>query len=221
MKKLLTRALVFVIGATCASAQTQKEINKENKARDKYAEQQLNERASKAARKEAKKYAKDGWIVAPGHLPLDKQLERSWLKYYDEDENGPINLRGEAISVGEYYDAAKMQAIELAKMQIAGQLETIVVSKIKTTVGNQQLSEGDAASLVETVQASQNMIVKKLGLITPVVECYRDAKKKKEVRVVLIFNRKNALDAAKECVREELKKTGNEMHKDIDNLNIF
>ena len=30
MKKFLTLALVFVIGATCASAQTQKEINKEN-----------------------------------------------------------------------------------------------------------------------------------------------------------------------------------------------
>lgn len=218
MKKLLTLALVFVIGATCASAQTQKEINKENRARDRYTEQKVNEKASKAARKEAKKLTKEGWIVSPGSLPLEKQLDRAFNMQYDEDQDGPIYITGFGQSTGEHYDAAKMQAIELAKLQIAGMIETNIASIIESTIANQQIAEGDAASLVETVQASKNIISQKLGRVVPVVECYRDVKKKKEVLVRLTYNRKQAMNTAKECIREELKKKGDKLHEELDNV---
>lgn len=218
MKKLLTLALVFVIGATCASAQTQKEINKENRAKDRYTEQKLNEKASKAARQEAKKLTKEGWIVSPGSLPLEKQLDRAYNMQYDEDQDGPIYITGFGQSIGEHYDAAKMQAIELAKLQIAGMVESNIASIVQSSIDNQQLPEGDAASIVETLQAGKNIISQKLGRVVPVVECYRDVKKKKEVLVRLVYNRKQVLNTAKESIREELRKKSDKLHEQLDQI---
>ena len=44
---------------------------------------------------------------------------------YEYDENGYQKfLMGEAISTGENYDGAKMQAMELAKQNLAAQVQT-------------------------------------------------------------------------------------------------
>ncbi len=40
------------------------------------------------ARKEAKKKTKEGYFVAPGALPMDKQLEKAFVKQNMEDDQG-------------------------------------------------------------------------------------------------------------------------------------
>ena len=112
-----------------------------------------------------------------------------------------------------------MQALELAKLQLAGKIETDVTSLIETTAANSQISADDAVSLVETVQASKNLISKKIGRILTVVEAYRDLPgKKKEVRLMVFYNSKMAMAAAKQTLKEQLEEKGNRLHEQLDKV---
>lgn len=139
---------------------------------------------------------------------------------YEYDENlYPKYIMGEAQSIGENYDAAKVQALELAKINLAGQVQTEVTAMVESTVANKQLQAEEAASLTETVMASKNLISQSLGRVLPVVECYRILpNKNKEVRVQVAYNSKAALEAAKNVVREELAKKGNRLHEQLDKV---
>lgn len=212
--------VVLTLSFAAVQAQDYKSAIAERKAMSKYAKSELNEKASKAARKEAKKYAKDGWTVAPGHLPLEKQLDRSYQMQYEFDDMGyPKYLMSEAMSIGENYDAAKMQAMELAKLSLAGQLQSEIVALVDNTVSNKQLSQEQAASVTESVMAGKNMIAQNIGRIITLVECYRDTKtRNKEVRVMIAYNTGMAMQAAKNVVKEELEKKGDALHEKIDEL---
>ena len=126
MKKLFVLAMTMVMAFVgAASAQTQKEIRKERRQVEKMTTKELNSKATKAARKEAKRLKKQGWLVTPGALPMDKQLDRVYLMQYEYDENlYPKYIMAEAMSIGENYDGAKTQALELAKQNLAGQVQT-------------------------------------------------------------------------------------------------
>ena len=220
MKKLFSILLMVLFTCSMAVAQVSKDQIKERKQMDRYTESRLKDKASKTARKQAKKYAKEGWTVAPGHLPLERQLDRAYMMQYEVGEDGyPLYIYAEAISVGQVYDAAKMQALELAKLQLAGKIETDVTSLIETTAANSQISADDAVSLVETVQASKNLISKKIGRILTVVEAYRDLPgKKKEVRLMVFYNSKMAMAAAKQTLKEQLEEKGNRLHEQLDKV---
>lgn len=114
MKKIIAIIGAFMLMAAPLT------MNADNQ---KAAKKELDSKSSKTARKEAKKLEKEGWKAAPGALPLEKQLDRSYLKQQEEDELGyPKFLMSEAMSIGENYDAAKAQAYELAKQNLAGQI---------------------------------------------------------------------------------------------------
>ncbi|MBP5540722.1 MAG: hypothetical protein J6X88_03640 [Bacteroidales bacterium] len=203
-----------------AHAQSAKEIRKERQEMSKMTKSELNSKASKAARKEAKKLTKDGWQVTPGSLPLDKQLDRSYNLQYEFDENLlPKYIMGEAMSIGETYDAAKMQAMELAKQNLAGQIATEVTALVENTVSNQQLTAEQAASIVQTVTASKNLISQSIGRVVPVVEVYRvKGNKNKEVLVRIAYSTDMAMQAAKKVILEELEKKGEDLHDQLDNI---
>lgn len=201
-------------------AQSSKEQMKERKGHMKSLRAELNQKSSKDARKDAKKYRKEGWITSPGALPIEKQLDRSYLMESDIDENGyPKFITGEAQSIGENYDAAKMQALELAKQNLAGQIQTEITALVENTVANKQLSQEQAASVTQSVMSSKNLISQSIGRIIPVVELYRTLpNKNKEVRVRIAYNSEMAKEAAKRIVREDLEKRGDDLHKKLDEL---
>lgn len=218
VKFLLFVALAsFALGS---SAQSAKDIRKERQEIHKLSKAELNERATKAARKEAKKLVKDGWQVAPGALPLDKQLDKSYLMQQEYDENFfPKYLMGEAMSIGENYDAAKMQALELAKQNLAGQIQTEVTALIENTVANKQLKPEDAASVVQSISAGKSLITQSIGRVLTVVEVYRTvSNNNKEVLVRIAYNAEMAKAAAKEAIRVDLEKRGEELHDKLDEL---
>ena len=202
------------------TAQSAKEIAKERKAFIKVSKSELNDKASKAARKEAKRLKKEGWATAPGALPLDKQLDRSYLMQYQFDENMyPKYIMGEGMSIGGNYDAAKMQALELAKQNLAGQIQTEITALIENTVANKQLSAEEAASITQSVMASKNLISQSIGRTIPVVEAYRTlSNKNKEVLVRIAYNSEMAKEAAKDIVRKDLEQRGDKLHGDLDRL---
>ena len=224
MKKLFVYAMAVALAMQCAGVaqeKTQKEMKKERKEVAKMSRDDLNNKVSKATRKEAKRLKKEGWVVSPGALPLEKQLERSYLMQYEYDENNmPKYLMAEAMSIGETYDAAKLQALELAKQNLAGQIQTEVTMLIENEVSNSQLAREEAASIVESVSASKNLISQSLGRVLPVVEVYRikNGTKNKEVLVRLAYNVDQAKMAAKKAVKEDLQKKGNKLHEQLDKV---
>lgn len=176
--------------------------------------------ATKDARKEAKRFRKDGWQTVPGALPMEKQLEKSYIMQQEYDDNlFPKYLMGEAMSIGENYDAAKMQALELAKQNLAGQIQTEVTALIENTVANKQLQPEDAASIVQSISAGKNLISQSIGRVLPVMELYRTvSNKNKEVLVRIAYNSDMAKAAAKKAIQEELEKKGEELHGKLDEL---
>lgn len=221
MKRLFTLVMAVVITISGAvSAQTQKEIRKERHQVEKMTTKELNSKATKSARKEAKRLKKQGWVVAPGALPMDKQLDRAYLMQYEYDENlYPKYIMAEAMSIGENYDGAKSQALELAKQNLAGQIQTEVTAIVENTVANKQLSAEEAATITETVLASKNLISQSLGRVIPVMECYRTKdNKNKEVLVRLAYNSEMAMEVAKNVVRKELEKKGEKLHEQLDKV---
>ncbi|MCQ2118670.1 MAG: hypothetical protein MJY84_01970 [Bacteroidales bacterium] len=220
MKKIISIIMVALMTCTLATAQNTKETIKERKQIAKLAQSELNKKVSKTARNEAKALKKEGWIVAPGQLPLERQLDKAYSMYYEYEEAGlPKYIIGEAISIGKTYDAAKMQALTLAKENLAGMIQTEVTALVESTVANEQLSQEEAESIVRSVQASENLIVQRLGRVFPVMECYRTlANKTVQVNVRIAYNSKMALDSAKNIVKEELEEQGMKLHDELDQL---
>lgn len=220
MRKLFVCAFAFLCLTANVSAQTAKDIRKERQEIRKASKSELNEKATKTARKDAKKLKKEGWITVPGALPLEKQLDKSYMMQMEYDEDMyPKYLMGEAMSIGENYDAAKMQALELAKQNLAGQIQTEVTALIENSVANEQLANEDAASVTQSIMGAKNLISQSIGRTIIVMECYRvKTNKNKEVLVRIAYNGAMAKAAAKRAIQDELKSKSEDLQKKLDQL---
>ena len=104
---LMLLALTFAT-VTVNAQQNSKDLKKE-----------IKKKPVKEAKKEAKKFAKDGYKVAPGALPMGKQIEAAWMRQYEMDEDGyPLYIVASGNSVANTTSAAKLQATELAKLEL-------------------------------------------------------------------------------------------------------
>lgn len=220
MRKLFVCAFAFLCLTANVSAQTAKDIRKERQEIRKASKSELNEKATKTARKDAKKLKKEGWITVPGALPLEKQLDKSYMMQMEYDEDMyPKYLMGEAMSIGENYDAAKMQALELAKQNLAGQIQTEVTALIENSVANKQLANEDATSVTQSIMGAKNLISQSIGRTIIVMECYRvKTNKNKEVLVRIAYNGAMAKAAAKRAIQDELKSKSEDLQKKLDQL---
>ena len=70
--------LLWAICVTPSFAQISKEQVKERKLMKNSSRSELMQKATKVARKEAKKMSKEGWLIAPGALPIEKQLDKAY-----------------------------------------------------------------------------------------------------------------------------------------------
>ncbi len=221
MKKTLILGLLLAFCCGTTFAQSDEQLRKERLEMMKASASELSAKSSKEAKKEAKKLTKEGWKPRPGALPLEKQLDRSYkMQYqYDEETGYPKYIFGTASSRGESYDAARSTAEALAKENLAGQIQTEVSSLISASVANKQLSEGDAASVVETVSASKSLISQNIGRIITVMEVSRVLKNKnEEVLVRIAYNGEQAKEMAKKIIRAELEDKGDQLHGKIDEV---
>lgn len=220
MKKISFVLCIFALFSIASSAQSTKGQIKERQELAKASKKELNEKATKVARKEAKRLAKAGWCVTPGALSIEKQLDKSYLMQYQYDTDGfPRYIMAEAMSVGGNYDAAKMQALELAKQNLAGQIQTEVTSLIENTVANEQMEQGDATSITRSVMASKNLISQSIGRVVPVVETYRVVNgNNREVLVRIAYGIDAAKIVAKKAIKEDLERKGDNLHNKLDQL---
>jgi hypothetical protein len=188
------------------------------------AEKELNSRAIRSARKEAKQLTKKGYDVAPGALPLDRQLENSWIRSIEVDsETGyPKYIIANGIAVGETITAAKLQANEVAKFELAGTIATNVAALIEGNIANAQLNDKEAASVTEIKSAIKNLVVQEIGRVIPLLEVYRKVgKNNSEVSIRIAYNSEMAVEAAKKVMRKELKDKTNILQEKLDKLLDF
>jgi len=208
---ILALAMIFLFSSTLAAQQTEKDLKKD-----------ISTKAVKEARKEAKKYKKEGYYVAPGALPLEKQLESAWMKEYEKDEKGNQKYIVETgNSVAETQTAAKLQAVETAKLLIAGQITTEVAALIENSIANQQLNTEEAASVTKTVAASKNLIAQELGRVIPLVELYKKLDKNVQVDIRLAYDAETAYDIAKKTIRKSLEEETKIAHEKLEKLMDF
>ena len=210
-----TLLLVLVMIAPVSETMAKKNPNKQ-------ATKEMKRKAYKQARKEAKRFRKKGWYVAPGALPMDKQIEKSWELQYKLEENGyPLYIVATGNSVAETQSAAKLQATELAKLELAGLVQTNVAALIENSIANNQLNNEEAASVTKTVAASKNIIAQEIGRVIFLFEIMRKIDKNVEVSVRVGYNNDLAQEVAKKAIRKKLEEETDILHEKLEKLMDF
>lgn len=174
---------------------------------------ELKIKASKTAKKQAKVYQKQGWEIAPGAIPMERQLDRSYLMEFDTDLDMQSKYAfGETISTGQFYDAAKLQASELAKSDLVGKISSEITRLVETQIKTKQLPEEQAQSVAAATEKSKSLVIQRLGAITPVLEFHRKLKNGNvEVMIRYAYNRERAVNQAVKEIDEGLKAQGIEV----------
>lgn len=215
----LVAAMFFSANDVVAQVATKKE-QKQFQKHDKFLDKQIKEKAIKDARKEAKKLTKQGYKTPVGKLPLDKQLEKSWEVQYELDKNGyPYYFIATAKAVGGNYSAAQMQATNLAKLDLAGQIQSRVSQIIEAKVASNEIDKQEAASINNVVSASKTVISNTLGRVLPLVEIYKDMENKNtEVMVTLGYNSDLAMAEAIKAVQKTLDGDADKLMQELNKL---
>lgn len=211
--RLITTLLLM---AMAVSMSAQSESVKQQKLRRTRAE--LKDEASRLAQKEAKRLIKEDWQVSPGALPLERQLDRSYMYQEDfDDEMNPRYFIGEGRSVAENFSAAHIQAQELARLDIAGKMiGSEATALVDNLVANKMLAADQAASVTTTMMENKTVYSQKLGRLQVVFEVNRTLKNNnKEVMVRLVTKADGIREMAKEAVRAELERQGVKMSEEL------
>lgn len=189
----------------------------------KESEKDLKKKSMKMARKEAKKKTKEGYFVNPGALPMDKQLEKAFIKQNMEDDKGyPKYIVSSGNSVAGTQTAAKIQAMETAKLTLAGTITTNVAAIIENNIANEQLTREDAATVTKTVVAAKNIIAQELGRIIPLTEMYKNIGSDNiQCDVMIAYDSKTAMDMAKKVIRKQLSEEADALQDKLDKILKF
>lgn len=223
MKKIILYALLALgLGALVAQAQsnTDQDYIKKRKALEKQLRRELNDRAGKIARREGNRLIDEGWQSAAGDLPLKKKLDNYYMKLQEEDNEGnPLWFTSFAQATANTQAAAKISAMELAKLDLAGQLGSNITGLVENSVANNQLTEEEATSIQKVIVASNNVISASLGRVLTFVEIYKpvgDGSIKCAVHIGT--NAKLAEQAAKKAIRKKLEEETNVVREKLDKI---
>jgi hypothetical protein len=177
---------------------------------------------SKKANKEAKAKMKEGYYVAPGSLPMEMQLNNAYKKQLEKnDKDEPKYITASGNSVGETQSAAKLQAMDIAKFDLAGSISTNVAGLIEGSRANQQLTPSEAASVQKTVAASKSIIAQELGRVVTLSEMYKNLGKTIQVDIIISYNSDTAYDIAKKVLRKSLEEETKIAHEKLEGLMNF
>lgn len=230
MKRLfivLSVLAAILAGGAQVNAQSRKEKMAEMKERIKYQRELrkeklkgATEKASKMSRNAAKDYEKQGWKAAPGKMPIAKQLDNSFIYENELDDYGSnLYIAGTAKSVSTNYDAAKMQAMQLARIDIANNMEADIYGIVENNIGVATKGPGRNVGTVETVSTIKNEIASKMGRVITAVELYREPNSyETEVMLIIYYNAQDARNIANEAIEAELKAKADKLSKKVDEM---
>ena len=169
--------------------------------------------------KEAKRLTDQGFYNVPGDLPVMKQLEESFRLRQEKDAEGrPRYYLSTQEAKAETFAAAKEQAQQLCLANIASQIGSNILGRIKSNLANSE-SAKDAASVTEVIAAYQNTVMSKLGRTEPIVILKgQDARGFTKIFMTVKYDMKSAEEMVKRDLRKELKQKTNELQSEIDKM---
>ena len=137
--------------------------------------QELSKANQKLLKKQVKEFKSEGWKVNPGQKPMEIQLEEALKAQTEVDAMGyEVWVVGEGRSTGTIYDAARTQAITVAKGEIAQKLRTDMTSTIEQDLANEQYGADQAESIAKTIVAQQGRSIdQQLNRPKTLTECFR------------------------------------------------
>lgn len=220
MKRIFVFALAALVSASTLFAQDSDDAEKARKKKEKETRKELNARAGKVARKAGNELLKEGWKEAPGQLPIKKQLDNSYMKIEEKDEEGyPIWYVANARATANTQAAAKLSAMELAKLDLAGQLGSNITGLVEASVSNNQLSEEEAASIQKVIAASNNVISANLGRVLVFTEFYKKVGDGNIACAVTIgTNAKLAEQQVKKAIKKKLEEETQVVREKLDKI---
>ena len=109
---------------------------------------------------------------------------------------------GEAFAIDSVYDAAHSQAMNLAKLNIANQIEEEIIEQLETIIDHPE----NSTSLFESVVNCTNSVAKKVGRIITPVDVYRELPNGYvEVYIKAFTQHNQAINIFLETIQEELQ----------------
>jgi hypothetical protein len=137
--------------------------------------QQLSKANQKLLKKQLKEFKAEGWKVNPGQLPLETQLTKAFTSQSEVDAMGyEVWIVGEGRSTGSVYDAARTQALTVAKGEIATKMRTDMTSTIEQELANEQFGADEAESIAKTIVSQQGRSIdQQLNRPKTLMECWR------------------------------------------------
>ena len=159
MKAIKFFAALFMMFAVSASVNAQ-ELSKANQ---------------KLLKKQLKEFKAEGWKVNPGQLPLETQLTKAFTSQSEVDAMGyEVWIVGEGRSTGSVYDAARTQALTVAKGEIDTKMRTDMTSTIEQDLANEQFGADEAESIAKTIVSQQGRSIdQQLNRPKTLMECWR------------------------------------------------
>lgn len=151
-------------------------------------------------RQEINRLQTAGYRTLAGKLPLEEQLAESWRYQREKDQAGEARYFVVSVkSTGDDFESARLQAESLAKVQLAGLMET----RIAQLVTN-RMESSDGNTLMKTVASSKNLVTTRLSNVYPLLEIYKECQSGKiEVQLVMGCDRRWASEIAWSVISAE------------------
>ena len=164
----------------------------------------------KAFKREVKQLKKEKWHVVPGDPYMELQLEEAYLYELAKDNNmDRLYYVGVGQSTGKFFDIAHLNAKEVARLVLAGQVGSVASGKVDVMMSNKQLSQQEAESIKEVVLKNTTKYASILGKVDDVFVVTRELRNGNiEVMVRLVASAKSINDLGQKVLIEELKKRG-------------
>lgn len=209
--KMMLAVMMLSIGGSAMAQQALIDKMKMQRKVQKAANEMLDTEVSKSARELAKSDKKEGWKVAPGLLPLEQQYNKSQLLQQMTEDDGltPQYVWGDATSTGENYDGAKMQALELALLNMVSSIEKNVTQIVDNNRNNVQGAAGTATTVVKSLAKGKSYVSQHVGQTSTIVDTYKVLPNGNvQSHVVIFYSMDKAREVARDAIRKQLEQEG-------------
>ena len=171
---------------------------------------------AKIIKREASYLRKDGWTVLPGMMSIVGQLNKS-LQY--EDNLLSKYVMGESMAISENYDAAKMQALERAKVNLVAGIIQEVFKKFQNTLEKAIFAQEQFDSIIQNLETGKLLISQNIGTTITVLEFYRTLDNKNiEVLVRIACKSYRVKEFVKNIICSGLDNSDARFLKEIDEI---
>lgn len=219
-KTFMAVAMVAVAAMSVEPAVAQDYSKKEKKEMARTIKKQqddLYKKSPKMARQTAKEWEREGWKSMS--LPIEKQLENTWNTLtFKDDEGYPKFVDVTSEARGTNFAAAQMQAENVAKVRIANNIAASVASLVDVALANNETTPELTSSVSKAVENSKIIVSQKLGRVYTGTTVYRQDRKGYEVRVIVLYDQRQAMKIAHQVIMDELKNESEENKRQLESL---